>query len=76
MILKRLYAARGSDGEQYEVHVYAEPAGDAAHHHGPPVEHLSKICTATGQELRVLSHGHYQIVETGVFLTASDPQAI
>jgi hypothetical protein len=77
MILKRLYSARGSDGQQYEVHVYAEPAGDVAHHaHAAPVEKLCKICTATGQELRVLGHGRYQIVESGVTLTASDPQAI
>ena len=77
MILKRLYSARGSDGKQYEVHVYAEPAGDVPHHaHATPVEHLSKICTADGKALRVLGHGRYEIEETGVRLTASDPQAV
>lgn len=76
MILKRLYSARGSDGQKYEVHVYAEPAGEAAHHHEAPVEHLTTICTSTGQALRVLGHGRYQIIDTGVFLTSSDAQAI
>ena len=76
MILKRLYSARGSDGQTYEVHVYAEPAGEAAHEHKAPVEHLALICTAEGQKLKVLGHGRYQIIDTGVLLTASDPMAI
>lgn len=73
LILKRLYSARGSDGATYEVHVYARPADPA---HGDTVDHLAKICTADGDELRVLGHGRYQVVATGVFLTASDPQAV
>jgi hypothetical protein len=73
LILKRLYSAHGSDGKTYEVHVYAKPPDPAE---GAPIEHLAKICTADGQALNVLGHGRYEIVETGVRLTASDPQAI
>lgn len=73
LILKRLYCAQGSDGKTYEVHVYAKPADQAEAAH---IEHLAKICTAEGQALNVLGHGRYEIIETGVRLTASDPQAI
>ncbi len=73
LILKRLYSAHGSDGKTYEVHVYAKPADPAEAAH---IEHLAKICTADGQALRVLGRGRYEIIETGVRLTASDTQAI
>ena len=73
LILKRLYSAHGSDGKTYEVHVYARPADPAEAAH---IEHLAKICTAEGEALKVLGHGRYEIVETGVRLTTSDPQAI
>lgn len=72
MVLKHLYHARGSDGQDYEVHVYVEPAShDNAH-----IEQLAKICLADGSELRVLSRHHYEIVATGVTLETGDPDAV
>ncbi|WP_300614593.1 hypothetical protein [Dokdonella sp.] len=72
MVLKRLYHAHGSDGEDYEVHVYVEPASHTNAH----IERLAKVCLADGGGLRVLSKGHYEIVATGVRLEADDPQAV
>jgi len=72
MVLKHLYHAHGSDGKDYEVHVYAEPAS----HENAHIERLVKVCLADGGELRVISKGHYEIVATGVTLEANDPHAI
>ncbi|MFC5490278.1 hypothetical protein [Dokdonella soli] len=72
MVLKNLYHARGSDGKDYEVHVYVEPASHSNAH----IERLVKICLADGSELRVLSKRRYEIVATGVTLEAHDPDAI
>lgn len=76
MVLKKLYAAHGSDGKQYEVHVYAETLHEEGHADGAPLEHLTTICTSTGQTLKVLGHGRYEIVDTGVILTSHDREAI
>ena len=72
MVLKHLYHARGSDGDDYEVHVYVEPASHLNAH----IERLAKICLADGGALRVLSKGHYEVVASGVRLEAGDPEAI
>lgn len=72
MVLKRLYHARGSDGKDYEIHVYVEPASlDNAH-----IERLVKICLADGGELRVIARRQYEVVASGVILQAHDPDAI
>ncbi len=72
MLLKHLYHAHGADGNDYEVHVYVEPAShDNAH-----IERLAKVCLADGGELRVLSKGHYEVVASGVRLESADPDAI
>jgi len=71
-VLKHLYHARGSDGCDYEVHVYAEPA----HRENAWIEHITRVCLADGGELRVLARRHYEIVATGVRLEAGDPEAI
>ncbi len=72
MVLKHLYHARGSDGKNYEVHVYVESASsDNAH-----IERFAKICLADGSELRVLARRKYEIVATGVILQAHDADAI
>ena len=76
MVLKRLYAAQGSDGKHYEVHVYAETVHEAENGNATAIEHLSAICTSTGQSLKVLGHGRYEIEETGVILTSHDHEAI
>jgi hypothetical protein len=72
MVLKHLYHARGNDGNDYEIHVYIEPAS----HENAHIEHLAKVCLADGGELRVLSKRHYKVVATGVVLEAHDPDAI
>ncbi|RYD14483.1 MAG: hypothetical protein EOP90_12625 [Lysobacteraceae bacterium] len=72
MVLKHIYHARGSDGHDYEIHVYVEPASHANAH----IEKITKVCLADGGELRVLSHRHYEVLATGVRLEAGDPEAI
>lgn len=72
MVLKHIFHARGSDGHDYEVHVYVEPAS----HENAHIEKIAKVCLADGGELRVLSHRHYEVVATGVRLVAGDPDAI
>jgi hypothetical protein len=72
MLLKHLYHARGSDGNDYEIHVYVEPAS----RQNAYIERIAKVCLADGGALRVLSRRHYQVVATGVTLEASDPEAI
>jgi hypothetical protein len=74
MILKRLYAAHGSDGKAYEIHVYAEPVPAGTHH--PTMEALSLICTSAGEALHVVGKGRYQIIGSGVMLHSEDPEAI
>ncbi|MGA9341880.1 MAG: hypothetical protein WBV61_06050 [Rhodanobacteraceae bacterium] len=77
MFLKKLYAAHGSDGKLYEIHVYAEavdaPGKKAAH---PSMEALTTICTSAGETLEVLGKGHYEIPDTGVTLRSDDPEAV
>ncbi|HEU4665208.1 MAG TPA: hypothetical protein VFS55_14360 [Dokdonella sp.] len=72
MVLKHLYHARGSDGNDYEVHVYVEPASRENAH----IERLARVCLADGGELEVVSRRHYRIVASGVTLEAHDPQAV
>lgn len=72
MLLKQLYHARGSDGKDYEIHVYVEPASHTNAH----IEQLVRVCLADGGELRVLSRRHYEIVATGVKLEAHAHDAI
>jgi len=71
-VLKHLYHARGSDGNDYEVHVYVEPA----HKENAWIERIAKVCLADGGELRVLSRHHYEVVASGVRLETGDPEAI
>ncbi len=72
VVLKHLYHARGSDGNDYEVHVYVE----AARRSNAWIERLDRVCLADGGALRVLGRRHYQVVATGVTLEASDPDAV
>lgn len=72
MVLKRIHHALGSDGRDYEVHVYVEPASHANAH----IERIAKVCLADGGALKVLSHRHYEIVASGVGLTAKDADAV
>lgn len=72
LVLKHLYHARGSDGRDYEVHVYVEPA----HQDNAWIERIAKVCLADGGELRVLSHHHYEVVATGVRLATGATDAV
>ena len=72
MVLKHIHHALGSDGLDYEVHVYVEPANHLNAH----IERIAKLCLADGGALRVLSHRHYEVVATGVRLEAKDPDAV
>jgi hypothetical protein len=74
LVLKRVYHAHGSDGETYEVHVYAESA-DAADG-GAPIEKLKCVCLADGRELHVISKGHYELPDGSLKLESHDPEAI
>lgn len=76
MVLKKLFPAHGSDGHEYEVHVYAETVHEGAHPSDLPIEHLTTIVTSTGLALRILGHGRYEIEKTGVILTSHDAEAI
>lgn len=72
MLLKHLYHARGSDGKDYEIHVYVEPAShDNAH-----IERIARVCLADGGELRVMGRHRYEVVASGVILQAHDADAI
>lgn len=75
MFLKHLYSAHGSDGLDYEVHVYVE-RNQSGSRQQLPFEHISKVCLADGSELRVLGHGHYLVVASGVHLHATDADAV
>ena len=74
LVLKHVYHAHGSDGETYDVHVYAESA-DAADG-SAPIEKLKSVCLADGRELRVMSKGHYELADGSLTLESHDPQAI
>jgi hypothetical protein len=75
-VLKHRYAAKGSDGKAYEVHVYFETASAESIEQGAPMEKISSVRTADGAELRVIRKGHYEIVDSGVTLTSTAPEAI
>jgi hypothetical protein len=73
LVLKHVYPARGSDGETYEVHVYAESADPG---HGSPVEKLKSVVLADGRDLRVTAKGHYELPDGSLKLESHDPEAI
>jgi hypothetical protein len=74
LVLKHVYHAHGSDGETYEVHVYAESADVG--NGGAPIEKLKLVSLADGRELRVTSKGHYELAEGSLTLESHDPEAI
>jgi hypothetical protein len=74
LVLKRVYAAHGSDGKAYEVHVYAEAPepGDG----GAAIEKLKSVCLADGRDLRVVGKGHYELPDGSLRLESHDHEAI
>lgn len=74
LVLKHVYHAHGSDGETYEIHVYAESAD--AEGGGAPIEKLKSVCLADGRELHVISKGHYELPDGSLKLESHDPGAI
>jgi len=73
LVLKHVYHARGSDGETYDIHVYAESADTED---GAPIEKLKSVCLADGRELHVISKGHYELPDGSLKLESHDPEAI
>ena len=73
LVLKHVYPAHGSDGETYEIHVYAESADPG---HGKPVEKLKSVMLADGRDLRVTGKGHYEVADGSLKLESHDPEAI
>ena len=74
LVLKRVYHAHGSDGETYEVHVYAESAD--TEDGGAPIEKLKSVNLADGRQLRVVGKGHYEVADGSLTLESHDPDAI
>jgi hypothetical protein len=74
LVLKRVYHAHGSDGQTYEVHVYAESADGAGG--GAPIEKLKSVNLADGRQLRVVGKGHYEVADGSLTLESHDPDAI
>jgi len=74
LVLKHVYHAHGSDGETYDVHVYAESAD--TEDGGAPIEKLKSVCLADGRELHVISKGHYELPDGSLKLESHDPEAI
>ncbi len=73
LVLKHVFHAHGSDGNTYDVHVYAESA-DAAH--GAPVEKLKGVYLADGRALHVVSKGHYALPDGSLTLESHAAEAI
>ncbi|HEX5124205.1 MAG TPA: hypothetical protein VFV97_13235 [Rhodanobacteraceae bacterium] len=73
LVLKHVFPAHGSDGETYEIHVYAESADPG---HGVPVEKLKSVVLADGRALRVTAKGHYELADGGLTLESHDPEAL
>jgi hypothetical protein len=74
LVLKHVYQAHGSDGNTYDVHVYAESAD--AHDGGAPIEKLKSVNLADGRELHVVGKGHYELKDGNLKLESHDPEAI
>jgi hypothetical protein len=74
LVLKHVYHAHGSDGETYDIHVYAESAD--TEDGGAPIEKLKSVCLADGRELHVISKGHYELPDRSLKLESHDPEAI
>jgi len=72
-VLKRVYHAHGSDGNAYEVHVYAESADTDD---GAPIEKLKSVNLADGRELHVIAKGHYELADGSLKLESHDHDAI
>jgi putative component of toxin-antitoxin plasmid stabilization module len=70
------FSATGDDGRQYEVYIYTNfiKAGTF----GDPnavVEGLKELRTSDGMAINRLQQGEYEIVQTGVVLRSSSPDA-
>lgn len=73
LVLKHVFPAHGSDGEAYEIHVYAESADPG---HGKPVETLTSVVLADGRKLRMTAKGHYELEDGSLKLESHDSEAI
>lgn len=75
MRIKKQFTANGSDGKSYEIYVVV-PLIDTSDLSGKSSkEGLPDLRTLDGLNVYRIDKGCYQIVETGVFLKSSDPNA-
>lgn len=70
------FTAKGDDGRTYTVVVYTNFIS-AASHDDPhaEIEGMKSLRTSDGHHVNRLGQGSYQIVATGVKLTATSPDA-
>jgi hypothetical protein len=75
-ILKKRFPASGDDGRTYEIHVYVKtvPVNDTES--DAPIEKIDSICLDDGTAVNVIAKGKYEVVQTGVKLTSTHPDAI
>jgi hypothetical protein len=74
MEFKQRSAARGDDGNDYEVCEYVSRIDTSTLDERSSIEGLSMLRTSTGLALNRLSKGRYQVVQTGVVLVSNDPR--
>jgi len=74
MPVRQRFRAQGDDGREYEISV---EVGQKRQRDGSYIDALPHLWTWTGSGVRssvnVLEKGRYQIVQTGVILTSTDP---
>ena len=70
------FSATGNDGRQYRVYIYTDFI-DAGSFEDPNavVEGLKELRTSDGMPINRRQQGEYEIVQTGVVLRSSSPEA-
>lgn len=75
MYLKQQFAARGDDGNSYDIHVYGHRINTSTLAGPSSIEGLPELRTSDGFSVNRLDRGRYTIVQTGVMLESNDPNA-
>jgi hypothetical protein len=72
----RRFTADGNDGRQYTIYIYTDLI-DAGSFEDPNTvaEGFKELRTSDGMVVNLLQEGVYQIVQTGVVLRSSSPDA-
>ena len=71
------FRAIGNDGRQYTVYIYTD-FNDAGTFEDPNavVQGLKELRTSDGMHINRRQQGEYEIVQTGVVLRSSSPEAL